>query len=111
MSGSEIHTKELDLTLNSLKLFSWGYSFHSLPLVIGCGLAEVGDWRMPPKKKKTENSKLGEVRTLAEFQAFAGLNFENGKVKKRTYRGLTNDVSAHEAGIKVGSLQAAKLLS
>ena len=100
----------MDITMNSVKLWTSGFNFYTPPLSIAWAAnPETPSWHKPGKNAVSTNATVGTIRTFREFENFVGISFNQKKASSRTYSGLTNSISAFEAGVKVGSLEAARL--
>ena len=110
VDGNVISSDDMDITMNTIKLWTNGFNFYTLPLTMAwASRPEKSDWSHSSKRAVSKTATVGSARSFKEFESYMGISFERKKASRRTYQGLTNDVTAFEAGVKVGSLEAARL--
>ena len=110
VDGNIISSDDMDITMNTIKLWTNGFNFYTLPLTMAwASRPEKSDWAQSSKRAVSKTATVGSARTFKEFESYIGISFDRKKASRRTYHGLSNDVSAFEAGVKVGSLEAARL--
>jgi len=110
INGNIISCMDMDITMNTVKLWTSGFNFYTPPLTLAWAVRpEDSNWHRPGKNAVSATATVGNARTFREFENFIGISFNQKKASSRTYSGLTNSVTAFEAGVKVGSLEAARL--
>lgn len=110
VDGNIISSDDMDITLNTIKLWTNGFNFYTLPITMAwASRPEDSNWTHSSKRSMSKTATVGTARTFKDFEQYVGISFERKKASKRTYHGLTNHVTAFEAGVKVGSLEAARL--
>jgi len=97
----------MEATLNSIRLYTHGYSFYAPSRTVAwCG--EPADPAPAARKKAGADAVVpppGTVRTLRQFEEFAGVSFATSTATTRSRTGLTQAAGVPECTVKYGSLE------
>lgn len=92
----------MEATLNSIRLYTHGYSFYAPSQTVAwCN----GPGPVSRQKTREAVPAPGKVRTLRQFEEFAGVSFSRSTAAVRARLGLTSAPNVSECTIKYGSLE------
>jgi hypothetical protein len=98
----------MEVTVNSLRLWTHGYSFFVPSVMVACAPPRAGGTGRRRGASAPELGGLGTVRSLSEYEAYSGVQFRAGVASARARAGVSARPSAEECRSKYGSMRATR---